>query len=111
MYQVISKFVTNTTFMNYPARFSNKNFFTGKFALEMSVKTIKVELEILATNRNAAEKLPQHLKYSQKWLSDILEIYEACGAQCFQAIKVRASFGQIFDQLYKSWFSSNTRGF
>ena len=42
------------------------------------VKTVKVELQILATNRDAAEKL----------LSDILEIYDACGAQRFQAIKV-----------------------
>ena len=90
MYQVISKFVTTTTFMNYPVRFSHppKNWSHDKENDLGLVKTVKVELQILATNRDAAEKLPQHLKYSQKWLSDILEIYEACGAQRFQAIKV-----------------------
>ena len=29
MYQIISKFVTNTTFMNFPARFSNSHNPTG----------------------------------------------------------------------------------
>ena len=74
--------------MNYPVRFSHSLRKIGQKNDLGQVKTVKVELQILATNRDAAEKLPQHLKYSQKWLSDILEIYEACGAQRFQAIKV-----------------------
>ena len=65
------------------------SFLTGQNDDEIARKTISVELQILATNREAAEKLPQHLKYSQKWLTDILGIYQACGAQPFQAIKVR----------------------
>ena len=106
MYQIISKFVTNTTFMNYPVRFSKSlNVWTVEsvrsqtvcsspnsptFAdLKSPLKTKIVELQILTTNRNTAEKLPQHLKYSQKWLNNILEIYKECGAQRFQAIKVR----------------------
>ena len=89
--------MTTTTFMNYPVRFSHypKNRSHDKKIDLGLVKTVKVELQILATNRDAAEKLPQHLKYSQKWLSDILEIYEACGAQRFQAIKVSVTIWAV----------------
>ena len=57
--------------------------------LEFSKKLFSVELQISSTNRNEAEKLVQHLKYSQKWLEDVLLFYEASGSKRFQSIKVR----------------------